>query len=106
MSFENSAIAGRRVYLLDPTTGQHWRLNDTDAFQDAPTWSDDGSILYYVQRQGDTMALMAADLATGQAQVIEGSRRPAPGAVGYYGQSDWDDLLAHRPEAPSSLSEK
>jgi hypothetical protein len=102
MSFENSAIAGRRVYLLDPATGQHWRLNDTDAFQDAPTWSDDGAILYYVQRQGDTMALMAADPATGQAQVIEGSRRPAPGAVGYYGQSDWDDLLAHRPEAPKA----
>jgi hypothetical protein len=102
MSFENPAIAGRRVYLLDPTTGLHWPLNDTDAFQDAPTWSDDGSILYYVQRQGDTMALMAADPATGQAQVIEGSRRPAPGAVGYYGQSDWDDLLAHRPEAPKA----
>ncbi|NIO71393.1 MAG: transglutaminase family protein, partial [Anaerolineae bacterium] len=48
------------------------------------------------------MALMAADPATGQAQVIEGSRRPAPRAVGYYGQSDWDDLLAHRPEAPKA----
>lgn len=99
MSFENQAIAGRRVYLLDPATGQHRRLNDTDAFQDAPTWSDDGAILYYVQREGDTMALMAADPATGQAQVIEGSRRPAPKAVGYYGQSNWDDLLTHRPEA-------
>jgi len=100
MVFENPAIAGRRVYLLDPATGRHWRLNDTDAFQDAPTWSDDGAILYYVQREGDTMALMAADPATGQAQVIEGSRRPAPRAVGYYGQSDWDDLVAYRPEAP------
>ena len=100
MSFENPAIAGRRVYLLDPATGRHWRLNDTDAFQDAPTWSDDGAILYYVQRKGDTMALMAADPNTGQAQVIEGSHRPAPRAVGYYGQSDWDDLLAHRPKAP------
>jgi len=100
MVFENPAIAGRRVYLLDPATGRHWRLNDTDAFQDAPTWSDDGAILYYVQREGDIMALLAADPATGQAQVIEGSRRPAPGAVGYYGQSDWDDLVAYRPEAP------
>ncbi|MDY7042123.1 MAG: hypothetical protein SVX38_14795 [Chloroflexota bacterium] len=100
MSFENSAIAGRRVYLLDPSTGQHWRLNDADTFQDAPTWSDDGAILYYVQREGDIMALMAADPVTGQAQVIEGSRRPAPAAVGYYGQSNWDDLLAYRPAAP------
>jgi hypothetical protein len=100
MSFENAAIAGRRVYLLDPATGQHWRLNDVDAFQDAPTWSKDGETVYYVQREEDTMALMAADPATGQAQVIEGSRRPAPGAVGYYGQSKWDDLLAYRPDAP------
>jgi len=100
MAFENPAIAGRRVYLLDPTTGRHWRLNDIGTFQDAPTWSDDGAILYYVQREPDTMALMAADPVTGQAQVVEGSRRPAPGAVGYYGQSDWDDLLAHcQPEA-------
>jgi hypothetical protein len=100
MVFENPAIAGRRVYLLNPATGQHWRLNDTDAFQDAPTWSDDGAILYYVEREEDTMALMAADPATGQAQVVEGLRQPAPGAVGYYGQSDWDDLLAYRqPEA-------
>ncbi len=95
MVFENPAIAGRRVYLLDPATGQHWRLNDADAFQDAPTWSNDGAILYYVEREEDTMALMAADPATGQAWMVEGSRQPAPGAVGYYGQSDWDDLLAH-----------
>jgi len=99
MVFENPAIAGRRVYLLDPATGRHWRLNNTETFQDAPTWSDDGAILYYVQREGDIMALLAADPATGQAQVVEGSRRPAPGAVGYYGQSEWDGLLAHRPEA-------
>ncbi|GEM_PF-947226 len=100
MVFENPAIAGRRVYLLDPATGRHWRLNDTDTFQDASTWSDDGEVLYYVQREGDTMVLMAADPATGQAQVVEGSRWPAPGAVGYYGQSEWDYLLAYRPEAP------
>jgi Tol biopolymer transport system component len=100
MVFENPAIAGRRDYLLDPATGRHRRLNDTETFQDAPTWSDDGAILYYVQREEDTMALMAADPATGQAQVVEGSRRPAPGAVGYYGQSDWDDLMAYCLEAP------
>jgi hypothetical protein len=79
---------------------RHWRLNDAETFQDAPTWSDDGAILYYVQREGDTIALLAADPATGQAQVVEGSRRPAPGAVGYYGQSDWDDLVAYCPEVP------
>jgi hypothetical protein len=100
MSFENTAIVGRRVYLLDPVTGKHWPLNDANAFQDAPTWSDDGAILYYVQREADSMVLMAADPTTGQAQVIPGTRQPAPRAVGYYGQSNWDDLLAHRPETP------
>ncbi|MFQ6059403.1 MAG: hypothetical protein ACE5MB_11065, partial [Anaerolineae bacterium] len=100
MAFENPAIVGRRVYLLDPATGEHRRLNDVETFQDAPTWSADGAVLYYVQREGDTMALMAADPTTGQAQVIEGSQRPAPGAVGYYGQSRWDDLLAYRPDLP------
>jgi hypothetical protein len=84
------------LFLGHPAPAQHWRLNDTDAFQDAPTWSDDGAILYHVQREEDTMALMAADPATGQAWMVEGSRQPAPGAVGYYGQSDWDSLLAHR----------
>jgi len=100
MVFENPAIAGRRIYLLDPATGRHWRFNDVEAFQDAPTWSDDGETLYYVQCEGNTMVLMAADPATGQAQVIEGASWPAPGAVGYYGQSKWDNLLAYRPEAP------
>jgi hypothetical protein len=99
MSFDNRAIAGRRIYLLNPATGHHRRLNDTHAFQDAPTWSDDGAVLYYVQREGNTMTLMAADPVTGQAQVVEGTRQPAPQAVGYYGQSKWDDLLAYRPEA-------
>jgi len=103
MVFENQAIVGRRIYLLNPTSGKHWRLNDTDAFQDAPTWSDDGTILYYVQRDSDTMVLMAADPATGQAQIVEGLRWPAPGAVGYYGQSEWDYLLAYRPEAPRAI---
>jgi Tol biopolymer transport system component len=100
MTFDNPAIAGRRVYLLDPVTGQYKRLNDADTFQDAPAWSEDGQILYYVQREEDTLVLMAADPDTGQAQPIEESRRPAPRAVGYYGQSDWSDLLAFRPGAP------
>lgn len=103
MTFDlNPAIAGRRVYLLDPASGRHWRLNQADAFQDAPVWSDDGAVLYYVQRAGDFMALLAADPETGQAQVVEGTRRPAPRAVGYYGQSEWDDLLARRPAAPQA----
>jgi Tol biopolymer transport system component len=96
MGFDNPAILKRRVYLLNPKTREHHRLNQVDAFQDAPMWSDDGAVLYCIQREGNDMVLMAANPSTGQAQVIEGSRRPAPTGVGYYGQSNWDDLLAYR----------
>lgn len=97
-AFDNPAILKRRVYLLDPKTGKHWQLNNVDAFQDAPTWSGDGTILYYVQSEGNDMVLMAANPSDGRGQVIEGSRRPAPGTVGYYGQTNWDDLLSFRPD--------
>jgi hypothetical protein len=100
MSFENPAILARRIYLLDWKTGQHWQLNSANTFQDAPTWSADGKTLYYVQREGDAMVLMAADPATGRAQAIPGAQQPVPSGVGYYGQSQWNDLLEYRPEAP------
>lgn len=28
---------GRRVYRLEPSTGEHWRLNDVDSFQTVPS---------------------------------------------------------------------
>jgi hypothetical protein len=102
MGFDNPAILKRHVYLLNPKTHEHHRLNQVDAFQDAPVWSDDGATLYHVQREGNDMVLMAANPSTGQAQVIAGSRRPAPKGVGYYGQSNWDDLLAYRFAASSA----
>jgi hypothetical protein len=45
---------------------------------------------------------MAADPATGQAEPIEASRQPVPRAVGFYGQSNWADLLSYRPDAPQT----
>ena len=98
MTFDNPGIAGRRIWLLDPATGQHERLNESEAYQDAPTWNEDGTILYYVQREADFIALLATDLTSGQSQVIV--RRRAQQAVGYYGLETWTDLLAYRPEAP------
>jgi hypothetical protein len=88
--------------LLDPKTHERHRLNQIDAFQDAPVWSGDGATLYYAQRDGKDMVLMAANPSAGQAQIIDGSRRPAPAGVGYYGQSNWDDLLAYRFAASST----
>ncbi len=99
-SFDNPAIAGRRIYLLNPVTGEAQRLNDADALQDVPTWSEDGATLYYVQRDGAEVVLMAADPATGQATTIEASRQPLPDYVGYYGQGEWDQILKHIPPIP------
>ncbi len=96
MTFDNPGIAGRRIWLLDPDTGQSERLNEVEAFQDAPRWSDDGRTLYYVQRKGEEMALLAMTMVDGQIEVI--ARQPAPDHVGYYGLERWANLLGQRLE--------
>jgi Tol biopolymer transport system component len=92
----NPGIAGRRIYLLDPETGQTRRLNEIETFQDAPTWSEDGATLYYVQKEDETTALMGTELDKGQTEIL--ARQNAPEVVGYYGVEGWDDLLAQRPD--------
>jgi hypothetical protein len=105
MTFDNPAIAGRRLYLLDPATGHYRRLNEVESYQDAPVWSPDGLRLYYVQRNGEALDLMVADPATGQAQPVPGASQavdlkdPLRPAVGYYGQFGREELLAQIPEA-------
>ena len=96
MTFSNPAIAGRRIYLLQPATGEQRRLNTIEAFQDAPLWNEDGSLLYYVQQAGSDVVLMAADPVTGEATVVEASRQPLPERAGFYGQGEWDILLNYR----------
>ncbi len=106
MSFDNPAIAGRRIYLLDPATGQYHRLNNRESYQDAPVWSPDGARLYYVQRNGTFLDLMVANPATGQARAVPGARQPVHlgdpmrPEVGYYGQFGREELLAKIPESP------
>lgn len=97
MSWDNPAVAGRRIYLLDAASGRWHRLNDAQTFQDAPLWSEDGRVLYYVERQGDSLVLMAADPVSGAAQAVPGARQPLPEVAGYYGQTDLDELLEYRP---------
>jgi Tol biopolymer transport system component len=99
ITWDNPAIAGRRIYLLDPDTGKQGRLNTTESFQDALVWSEDGLTLYYAERQGNDLIVMAANPTTGQAKPVEGTREPLPEFVGYYGQSDLDGLLARRPDS-------
>lgn len=97
MTWDNPAIAGRRIYLLDPATGQSRRLNQVDSFQDAPVWSNDGAVLYYAEQNGEELQLMAADPTSGLADPVEGAAIPLPEVAGYYGQWQYDFLLEQRP---------
>ncbi len=99
-SWQNSAIAKRRVWLLNPATRERIRVNNANTFQDAPVWSGDGATLYYVGRDGNDIVLAAGSPITGSVRIIQESRRPSPVVVGYYGQGQWDDVLAYRPDAP------
>ncbi|KAA3647684.1 MAG: hypothetical protein DWQ07_01490 [Chloroflexi bacterium] len=94
MDWANPAILGRRIYLLDPASGDYWRLNDVGAYQDTPVWDEQGQILYYVQRTGDSITLMHMESGTDTAGSVPGCQVPLPSTVGYYGQPSWDDLLA------------
>ena len=98
MGWDNPAILGRRIYLLDPQSGQYQRFNAAEAHQDATRWSADGETLYYVQIDGDRAVLMAADPATGAAQPLPGCQAPRPSGAGYYGQTDWKDVYESCPE--------
>lgn len=107
-TFDIPAVAGRRIYLLDPATGQYRRLNEVESYQDAPVWSDDGRKLYYVQRNDDLLEVVAADPATGQTETLPGRSQPveAPDLmgplVGYYGQFGREELLADLPTGQAS----
>ena len=92
-SFDNPAIANRRIYLLDSRTGKHERLNNADIFQDAPIWKADGSQLYYVQRNGDQAVVLAAALAMKQFKSLSAVGQPLSAITFYYGQFEWANLL-------------
>ncbi|MBX3016134.1 MAG: hypothetical protein KF832_31725 [Caldilineaceae bacterium] len=99
MTFENPAIAGRRIYLVNIETGEQRPLDQADAFQDAPIWGEDGNTLFYVQQNGDEIIVMSTDLITGET-IRHAASEPLPEMVGYYGQSDWESLLQQITVAP------
>ena len=91
--WDNPAILARRIYLLDLSTRQYQRLNDVEAYQDAPRWSPDGKILYFVQMEDQQARLMAADPDGSLARpVAESTPVPLPEEAGIYGQVDWSAL--------------
>jgi hypothetical protein len=92
MGWDNPAILARRIYLLNLQSGEYRRLNASEAYQDAPRWSADGTKLYYVQLDGNQAVLLAADPATGEAQPLPGCKAALPNPAGFYGQVDWTAL--------------
>ncbi|MCE5209500.1 MAG: hypothetical protein LLG42_14460 [Chloroflexi bacterium] len=95
MGWDNPAIAGRRIYLVDPETGEYQRLTQTETYEDAPKWSRDGTRLFFVQ-QGNTQAdVMSVNVETGELMAIAGCETPMPSSAIYYGQVDWSDLYAN-----------
>lgn len=90
MSWENPAILARRIYLLDIKTGEYRRLDQTEAYQDAPRWA--GSHLLFVQMGQNQVTLMDANLETGAASALPGCQAELPPVAGYYGQTDWKSL--------------
>lgn len=92
MGWDNPAIAARRIYLVDPVTGDFRRLTKSEAYEDAPRWSEDGKRLFFVQADGSQARLMAANLETGEVVAVQDCEMPMPPSAGYYGQADWFDL--------------
>ncbi|MCL4560963.1 MAG: hypothetical protein M1281_10150 [Chloroflexi bacterium] len=90
MGWDNPAIQARRIYLLDLATNQVRRLNQVEAYQDAPVWR--GSELLYVEMDQNQAQIMSANPETGKAQALPGCQAPLPSSAGYYGQVDWTRL--------------
>lgn len=104
MSWDNPAIAARRIYLVDPMTGDFRRLTQSEVYEDAPRWSEDGKQLLFVQAEGSQARLMTANLETGEVDAVQGCVMPMPPSPGYYGQADWaalyDNCPAGKPQPP------
>ena len=112
MSFDNPAIDARHLYLLEPSTGEHERLNDIDVFQDGPRWSADGQTLCYAQRDGNEVQLVTVDPydadSRANPQPVPDTRRLLPNPDThflhpetpdmYYGRIDWSELSALCPK--------
>lgn len=91
MGWDNQAIAARRIYLVEPLARGYWRLTQTEAYEDAPKWLQDGGQIYFVQRDQDTAHIMSANPILGEAQPT-GCEAPMPPSAQYYGQVDWSEL--------------
>jgi LysM repeat protein len=95
MGWDNPAIAARRIYLVDPATGEFQRLTQSEAYEDAPRWSRDGKQLFFVQAVGTQARMMAAYPETGAIVTVPSCEIPMPPSTDYYGGVDWSRIYPH-----------
>jgi hypothetical protein len=88
--WDNPAILARRIYLLDIKTEAYRRLDQTEAYQDAPRWA--GKDLLFVQMGQNQVTLMDANLENGVTTPLPGCQAALPAAAGIYGQTNWQEL--------------
>lgn len=94
MGWDNPAIAGRRIYLVDPKTGAFHRLTQSASYEDTPRWSQNGKRLFFIQADGSQARLVAMTIENGSIEALQGCEAPMPSIAGYYGQVDWSNVYA------------
>lgn len=87
------ALAQRRIWVMEVSSGQKRRLTNEDRFRDeSPLWSSDGSHILFVRlgEEGASLWLMRADGSNLRQVVSELTPRPDP--TGEYGYVNWQAL--------------
>lgn len=89
----DSALAQRRIWLVEVASGQRHQLTDDNRFRDErPLWSADGRHILFARlsQEGASLWLMTADGHSLQQVVPE--LTPLPDPLGVYGYIEWQAL--------------
>lgn len=87
------ALAQRRIWVMDVSSGQRRRLTNEDRFRDeCPSWSSDGSYILFARlgEEGASLWLMESDGSNLRQVVSELTPKPDP--TGKYGYVNWQVL--------------
>lgn len=96
------AVSQRRLFLLDPRSGQRTPLTAETPYRDeAPAWSSDGSTLLFVRASAAGAGIWRIQRdGTGLRPLVD-ELTPLPALTGDYGHGAWDSMWAWwRPSAP------
>lgn len=87
------ALAQRRIWVMEVSSGQRRRLTNEDRFRDeCPSWSSDGSYILFARlgEEGASLWLMGSDGSNLRQVVSELTPKPEP--TGEYGYVNWQVL--------------